>query len=80
MFIDFLKLVFREPWTALVMFFAPPRFEDRRALMALAYLACVLLYPFGVVLMFVAVVVLGGLGLAHDAWSSWRARHKDPAP
>jgi hypothetical protein len=80
MFIVFEAGHFVEPWTALVMFFAPPRFNDRRALMALAYLACVLLYPIGVVLMFIAVVVLGGYGLAHDAWRSWRARRKDPAP
>jgi hypothetical protein len=80
MFIHFLKLVFVEPWTALVMFFAPPRFDDRRALMALAYLACVLFYPIGVALMFIAVVVLGGYGLALDTWRAWRARRKDPAP
>jgi hypothetical protein len=30
--------------------------------------------------MFLAVVVLGGYGLALDAWRSWRARRKDPAP
>jgi hypothetical protein len=76
--IDCLHIIFVEPWVALMGFFAPQRFADRRT--ALAYVICVLLYLPGVALMFLAVVVLGGYGLAHDAWRSWRARRKDPAP
>jgi hypothetical protein len=80
MLMEFLGLIFVTPWTALVMFFDPPRFKDNHALLFIAYLCILVCYLPGMVMMFVYVVGLCVMRAGRALVARIAAKSEKPAP